>query len=622
MNMKPLISSPSSKLSTFLFLALLLFSINSPAEALEIGWNNTSGGTFQDASNWNGVVPGVVGTVPAVDDFDTAVFDTGGNSYTVGFNANQANYRMSVRSDDVTLDLNGGTHTIAKNWSRAYIGENNGDIASLKLIDGVADYDREVSVGQNTGSVGMLRVDGATLITDSFKVGYHGDGTAIIENGGEVFIDDNGQNRVWVGLGEGATGSLTVSGVGSRLTGNSGPVIGVGGVYHTDSTGKGSLEVLQGGEVIGSGLSLAYNTSNEGTVLVDGEGSRLDITYVSVGYAGRGTLDIQNSGSLFSSSISIGNNYAGGTGEMNLLRGDTATADKLYMEGLSAELNVTQYGQMSIAEDAFISSWYSDDHSTISVNGENSRLEIGNDLYLGGEVWSYMEWGPYADQGGQATLNVENKGRVSVNNSLHLFNQATVNLNNSGTKGLVTVGDVWPFLANWMDDSGSVIIGNGGVLDGTGTINGNVFNLGGTVGPGFSPGVMTINGDFHLESGGVLDLEIGGLTTGLYDQLLVSGGVFLDGTLNLIFTDDFLPNIDDLLSELITFDSLALGNNFSLLFSGLNNDWQYETLIGADSFSIRSLSDAYAPVPEPSTLLLLACGLVGLAWNGKKRHKA
>ena len=184
---------------------------------------------------------------------------------------------------------------------------------------------------------------------------------------------------------------------------------------------------------------------------------------------------------------------------------------------------------------------------------------------------------------------------------------------------MVGVGDVSPFIADLVDDFGLVLVGTGGTLAGNGTINGHVFNLGGTVGPGLSPGTMTINGDFHLGSGGTLDLEIGGLTAGLYDQLLVSGNVFLDGTLNLIFIDDFLPKVDDLLTDLITFDELTFGSNFNLTFSGLNNDWQYKTLFGQTSFGFRSLSDASAPVPEPSTLLLLSGGVIGLACYTRKR---
>lgn len=593
---------------------LILFILSSSAGAIEINWSNSSGGTFQDATNWAGSVPG---------GDDSAIFNTGGNTYTVDMAADQTNYRMEVRSDDVTLDLNGGTHTITQNWSRAYVGREAGDNAALTLTDGTADYTREVSVGVNAGASGMLRVDNATLKTDSFKIGDNGTGTAIIENGGQVNINYNTQGRVWIGLGDDSIGNLTVTGSGSRLYGTGGylvdawnlpeaegPLITVGAT----ASSRGSLTIENGGAVDGAMLMIG-----EGTVLVDGENSRLTLTAAAgIGANTEGRFTVTNSGDFSGTALSIGTSSL--TGEMSLSRDGTAAIDKLSMSGLAAGLDITERGRMSVSGDATIADEDGSDHATVNIKGEGSRLDIGNNLLLGGQVFSFPGHGDFALPGGTADMNVEDKGRVSVANTLQLFDQATINLNNP-VSGLVTVGDVSPFLTELADDSGLVLVGTGGTLAGTGTINGHVFNLGGTVGPGFSPGTMSINGDFHLGSGGSLDLEIGGLAAGLYDQLLVNGDVVLDGTLNLIFIDDFLPELDDLLTDLITFDELTLGSNFNLMFSGLNNDWQYETLFGASSFGLRSLSDASAPVPEPSTLLLLSSGLISLACYTRKRKK-
>lgn len=641
---------------------LVLITLCTSTGATEIYWSNPSGGTFQEAANWDDSVPGVD---------DTAIFNTGGNTYTVDMAADQTNYQMEVNNDNVTLNLNDSTHTITQNWSRAYIGKDAGDNATLTLTDGTADYTREVSVGVNAGASGVLRVDDATLNTDSFKVGEKGTGTAIIENGAQVNINYNTQGRVWVGLGDNATGILAVNGAGSRLYGTggaydaNGPLITVGGVYHTDTTAKGFLTAINGGVVEGAKLTIA-DRGAEGTVKVSGEGSSIDIdesVYVSSG--GKGILEIVNSGLLSARSLYIGD-YAGGEGIVkvsgensrleidsslslwspdnssltvedsatissrylnigqeasngehiiSLKNGGVATAHSLNMHGPSAKLNITGGGSMSISGEAMTSAYDDANNSVITVNGSGSRLDIGSNLFLGG--YSYYEpgEGTYSFHGGTATLNVEDNSRVSVANTLQLFGDAVVNLN-SVEAGVVTVGEVSADPAAY---SGSMLIGSGGILSGRGTINGDVYNLGGTIAPGFSPGIMTINGDFHLGSSGILDLEIGGLAAGLYDQLLVSGDVFLDGTLNLIFIDDFLPKVDDLLTDLITFDELTFGSNFNLTFSGLNNDWQYEKEIGQTSFGFRSLSDASAPVPEPSTLLLLSGGVIGLACYTRKR---
>ncbi|MBK7264678.1 MAG: hypothetical protein IPI03_23790 [Rubrivivax sp.] len=51
------------------------------------------------------------------------------------------------------------------------------------------------------------------------------------------------------------------------------------------------------------------------------------------------------------------------------------------------------------------------------------------------------------------------------------------------------------------------MLGHGGTLMGTGTVA-QVLNLGGTIRPGFSPGTMTIAGDY-TDVGGHVVIEIG-----------------------------------------------------------------------------------------------------------------
>ncbi|RYX80893.1 hypothetical protein EON83_26485 [bacterium] len=86
----------------------------------------------------------------------------------------------------------------------------------------------------------------------------------------------------------------------------------------------------------------------------------------------------------------------------------------------------------------------------------------------------------------------------------------------------------------------------GGVVDGIGTIDGNVLNSAGTFKPGHSPGTITINGNFTQTSGGVLNMEVGGSEPGTgYDQILVNGTAYLGGTLNLVRWNNYVPKDGD-----------------------------------------------------------------------------
>ncbi len=74
----------------------------------------------------------------------------------------------------------------------------------------------------------------------------------------------------------------------------------------------------------------------------------------------------------------------------------------------------------------------------------------------------------------------------------------------------------------------------GGTLQGTGTVIGNVNNSGGIFSPGHSPGTITETGNYAQGTGGTLKVEINGPTAGTdYDQLKVIGTVALSGALKV-----------------------------------------------------------------------------------------
>jgi Ca2+-binding RTX toxin-like protein len=84
----------------------------------------------------------------------------------------------------------------------------------------------------------------------------------------------------------------------------------------------------------------------------------------------------------------------------------------------------------------------------------------------------------------------------------------------------------------------------GAMLTGSGRIAGNVNNAG-LVLPGSSPGTLTITGNFTQTAGGILRVELGGRSAGLFDQLRVLGTVTLGGSLEAAFVNGFVSASGD-----------------------------------------------------------------------------
>jgi hypothetical protein len=96
----------------------------------------------------------------------------------------------------------------------------------------------------------------------------------------------------------------------------------------------------------------------------------------------------------------------------------------------------------------------------------------------------------------------------------------------------------------------SLVSETGGVIRGAGTLNvgGLVFTNNGIIAPGASAGdttgTLTISGNVTLSTSSVIDIEVGGTTSGEYDRLVVSGSATLDGSLRLTMVDGFIPIAD------------------------------------------------------------------------------
>lgn len=126
--------------------------------------------------------------------------------------------------------------------------------------------------------------------------------------------------------------------------------------------------------------------------------------------------------------------------------------------------------------------------------------------------------------------------------------------------------------------AGSALIQNGGILQGSGKIGGNLVNNG-TVQPGNSPGKLTIQGNYTQAANGTLAIEIA--SRNLYDQLVVGGKGNLDGTLSLTWLNGYVPTRGD------RFTILSAANGITGKFTNLQSPKFANTML--------SLGIAYEP---------------------------
>ncbi len=93
--------------------------------------------------------------------------------------------------------------------------------------------------------------------------------------------------------------------------------------------------------------------------------------------------------------------------------------------------------------------------------------------------------------------------------------------------------------------AGTMHVDTGGLLRGTGTINGTIISDG-IVAAGTSPGQLVISGDYTQNALGVLQVELAGITPGTqYDWLDIGGSANLDGTLEIDILGGFAPQLSD-----------------------------------------------------------------------------
>lgn len=447
--------------------------------------------------------------------------------------------------------------------SRFLVAENVLDIGSqgtgtFDVLDGALVESNATLTRVGWQGPGSLLISGTAeegtrasrfVARQLFVVGVESPGEVVVEAGGQLDVSSEFSP---VEIGAGNQGDVIVRGrvLPSQFVVRDGELI----LGSTDGS-SGNLTIEDGGLVQltdeAGNLILGTEPGAHGALVLYGDEGILPSTLelrsiLEVGAAGTGTVEVYNGSRIqfVNPSVEIVRAGFGGAASIDVSGRDSESGARSQIETGILFMGVNAPGELTIADAGLVDvsglatiGGSGAGTGRVVVQGANGGLSselTTAELTIGGES---SEEQPAAS----GELIAEAGGIVRVLDLLTINPDGVLET----PTGAVTIGASDP-LTGW------VRIGSGGTLTGTGTIfgrldqDGGVDNFAGQVIPGFSPGTMTINGDYRQGPEGALVIEVGGPDPGTgYDQLVVSGNTVLNGTLELQFIDGYTPGPDD-----------------------------------------------------------------------------
>jgi fibronectin-binding autotransporter adhesin len=525
---------------------------------------------------------------PVVNNAGTVSAVTGTISFAGGgTNSGSINVTSpgSLSFSSGTLAVSGGSisgnGTLTFNGATATIGVPI-NVGALNVTGGSATLNAN-------GSADAFTMSGGTL---------GGSGTLTLNNGGTWSagtMSGSGTTTNPSSMTFSIPGAVTITGRTLQNNGTlnvSGAVIGGTGTIANTGTINDTVDATisapmnNSGQVTASAhLSLAGNGSHSGTFTASSPASVIDFSggaqTISGPFAGAGKFRFSGgteavngawSGMTFDvAGGSVALNTSGTLPALNLSGGTLAGSGALTVTGASTWSGGTISGSGPLTFDA---------GATVTMPGTNAAtlsrplVNQGTINFAAASSAMLIDGVPVTNSG---TFDIQSSQNILVTAGTPPFvNNGTLKKSSGAgavqfaaplsNSGLVQVGaGTLNFSGVYAQTAGTTEVQagatlqtgtlslNGGSLVGNGTIAGTVANHA-VVAPGASPGTLTINGDYVQASNGVLNIQVGGTTPGTeYDRLLVSGNVTLDGSLNVLPINSFVP---------------AAGNAFQVLTFG------------------------------------------------------
>lgn len=560
--------------------------------------------------NGGQVLVGNIGTggglVDGLLDFVRSTYNGGNSTVKVGTGARvfgtgylqMSSSNFTTTGETIVGDVGTGRF-FGSSSSNINLGDltiGNAGLGTVSLSSLTTLRAKNITIGKSVPSAlatarGIMNVNNASVLLDSFGPAnvLVGSSLGSVQGGlGEINLE-NGATLKGANSNVQANLYVGVNGLDGRVTASSNSRIEM---HSTEIGQNGKLQLNSGAQ-----MTTRFMNSNGGQVSLAGAQTRL-------GVGGFVTI-LKNNGTIVVSDQAIFD--AGGF--MNVGDGGIGS--------VSATTNSLAQGLGDIGVgNGSVGSVFAD-NSAVSLKSVGKNGGTGVVTISGrGQIFS-SGFGSIGDQG-TGTVNLRAGAIVSTSDiSIGISGSEGVGFGRLNLDGANTYMNNATLL-NGFTGFGSIRIGTGatlrsftgitnstyGTISGGGSIIGDVFNTG-TISPGDSPGKLSIDGNF-TQTNGMIDLEIGGVVSGQYDEL------FVTGTTNITGGKIRIRSVNG-------FDGSGL-TSLQLFRGGMLNiasTVQIENATGWNVFFDVNSGQLQA-VPEPASFAALGLGLIALRRRKKK----
>ena len=481
-----------------------------------------------------------------------------------------------------------------------------------------------MQIGTSAGGA-LTNFTGTTLTGGTYSVGgtleFGAPGASIVTDAANISLTGAGAQMINFGSTSLLTNLATITSAGSFTLGTSWGTFTTTGNFTNDGTlsvGGGDKFIVNSADSLTnfSGTTLTGGTykitgvlefaganivTNDANITLTGANSKIDSTTLANGLAnfainGTGASFTLGSGRSFTTAGNFTNNGAltVGAGDTFDVNGNLTNFSGTTLTGGGYTVNGTlQFNGADIVTNAASITLGSTTGKIVNQSGTNALLGLTTNtgkFTLSGNANLSTTGGSFTNSG---TMTISSGSTLTVGGSSSNYTQ---------TAGTTTVNGT-------LTGSGAPVMDlNGGNLYGTGTVDDGVVDAA-TITPGSATttGKLQLNGTYAQNSGGTLDVTVGGLTAGTqFDQLNVSSTASLSGTLNVKLASGYTPAIGN------TFDivnaSTISGDFTTITGLAINSSEHFTvTTVSGDEIVLTVVSGA-APSPSVDLNKLMHAG--------------